>query len=534
MRSLAGAAFLVLAAAAGVVQAQPTGGWEITVGGTGRIDLSNGAVRLSSSCPSVIFPPSTLRVSLCSAGWNSSAAAPIPGRDERYGNYTETMVTYQSQDHSSNSAIQLSLRSFSGRRVLHARLLIKAGLTTNFLSPLDGAAWSLKAGIGDRILNVPFDNNIQSGYASVTVGPLAYGSSAFVTALYNEKSRHGLVVGFLEHDMWKTGVEYRGDKISAVAGLNGHLVTRDLEPHGMVVSATASPLLSIAAHDDWRTGLEEYAGMMADNGGVPAPLPAGVDASPISGWNSWGMTVSSQAEVTVKGIDAASTLLAELRDGPAKLGTQQYLDRDAIYGGLNDTSTIEWGRFVKSNGQGPGTYMAPFVYYGTVDPKNPNSYNVTCESDQKAACDASLGAAGTPPCWHMHDVLLKDSKGQYINDVARKLEGGQQFLKDPTHPWTKCNIQLAHDHALDSVAAGGLGYTLVKEDFLSLASTEGDHWDKTIAPTGMAAYNYALKLLSDAAAGRAVLDYGISLPLPIGVAGHTRHHGCEQMFGGVA
>jgi len=34
-------------------------------------------------------------------------------------------------------------------------------------------------------------------------------------------------------------------------------------------------------------------------------------------------------------------------------------------------------------------------------------------------------------------------------------------------------------------------------------------------------------------AGRAVIDYGISLPLPVGPAGHARHIGCEQMFGGV-
>jgi hypothetical protein len=370
-----------------VAHAQPPAGishgWAITVADDGRLDLAafgegeGKAAKLSGGCPSAVFPPSSDRVSLCSAGWSASAAGPSPGHSERYGNYTETIVAYIppatfriGSSGAPAPTIRLSLRSFRGAlsRVLHAQLLIDAGgLTTNFLSPLADAAWSLGTGAGGgRIMNVPFDNNIESAYASVTAGPLAYGSSSFVTALYDEGSRHGLVVGFLEHETWKTGVEYRGEalphrlnKITAVAGLNGKLVTRDLSPHGMVQGTRTSPLLSISAHRDWRTGMEEYAGMMADNGGTPAPLPAGVDSSPLAGWNSWGMTVSGQGEVTVAGIEAASTLLAELRDGPAKLGSQAYLDRDAIYGGLNDTSTVEWGKFVKSKGQGSGTSASP-------------------------------------------------------------------------------------------------------------------------------------------------------------------------------
>lgn len=49
----------------------------------------------------------------------------------------------------------------------------------------------------------------------------------------------------------------------------------------------------------------------------------------------------------------------------------------------------------------------------------------------------------------------------------------------------------------------------------------------------MAAYSYLLQMIATAVNGRALIDYGISLPLPVGPAGHARHHGCEQMYGGV-
>eukprot|EP00966_Prymnesium_polylepis_P173515 4014228-Prymnesium_polylepis.1 len=44
-------------------------------------------------------------------------------------------------------------------------------------------------------------------------------------------SRHGRVLGFLEHDVWKTGIEYGVTKLSAVKGVNGVLLTRWMWRH---------------------------------------------------------------------------------------------------------------------------------------------------------------------------------------------------------------------------------------------------------------------------------------------------------------
>ena len=124
-----------------------------------------------------------------------------------------------------------------------------AGLTTNWVSPLAQAAWSIgttgAARLKSRVLNIPLDSDIQSMYASL---PVISGTSLFATAIYDEASRKGLVLGFLDHGLFKTGIQYGVEHITAVAGVNGKLLTRDVAPHGMVPNlgvASAVPTLAI-------------------------------------------------------------------------------------------------------------------------------------------------------------------------------------------------------------------------------------------------------------------------------------------------
>ena len=42
------------------------------------------------------------------------------------------------------------------------------------------------------------------------------------------------MVGFLEHDLFKSGVAYDAHTLSAIAGLNGLLITRDKQRHGSI------------------------------------------------------------------------------------------------------------------------------------------------------------------------------------------------------------------------------------------------------------------------------------------------------------
>jgi hypothetical protein len=90
------------------------------------------------------------------------------------------------------------------------------------------------------------------------------GTSSFVTALYNDSKTkpRGMVLGFLNHTHWKSGIEYSESTLSAVAGINGELLTRDKEPHGMVSTDIGPcPVLMIGVYDDWRDGMEEVSSL---------------------------------------------------------------------------------------------------------------------------------------------------------------------------------------------------------------------------------------------------------------------------------
>ena len=76
---------------------------------------------------------------------------------------------------------------------------------------VDSISGFLQAG-DNRALFVPFDNDKWIRYQS---HPLGFDTlvSYEVTAIFNNESRNGLVVGSVEHDNWKTGISIgKGDR----------------------------------------------------------------------------------------------------------------------------------------------------------------------------------------------------------------------------------------------------------------------------------------------------------------------------------
>ena len=69
---------------------------------------------------------------------------------------------------------------------------------------VDSISGFLQAG-DNRALFVPFDNDKWIRYQS---HPLGFDTlvSYEVTAIFNNESRNGLVIGSVEHDNWKTGI----------------------------------------------------------------------------------------------------------------------------------------------------------------------------------------------------------------------------------------------------------------------------------------------------------------------------------------
>ena len=118
-------------------------------------------------------------------------------------------------------------------------------LSSNFLAPLicdsvrtPDAGVHLDAGDKPRTCSCP----------STTICLWRYNSdfattSHEVTAIYDNVSRHGFVLGSLSHDVWKTGIEM-GDHgpqkvglVRVIGGMTGYW-THDSQPHGAVSGTT--------------------------------------------------------------------------------------------------------------------------------------------------------------------------------------------------------------------------------------------------------------------------------------------------------
>jgi len=201
-----------------VVITDATSLWKISMASSGKFDLKfNGKEVLHEACPS--FRPtndSKGAVSFCAGSlfhkrlYDATLNDATHGIDPRFGKFTLESITYTPRSSSApSSKAALNIKIFdSPSRVVHLQLQFSDPLTTNWVSPLASAKWHLGGGIFEeepRVMNVPMDNDVQSMYASL---PVVHGTSMFVTAVYEEKKKTGLVLGFLDHDLFKTGIEY--------------------------------------------------------------------------------------------------------------------------------------------------------------------------------------------------------------------------------------------------------------------------------------------------------------------------------------
>lgn len=78
-------------------------------------------------------------------------------------------------------------------------------LSSNYMSPVNSTTpSSFLPGTNNRTLAVPFDNDKWVRYNSLNFGVPS--TSYEVGVVYNTATRQGLVVGSVEHTLWKTGI----------------------------------------------------------------------------------------------------------------------------------------------------------------------------------------------------------------------------------------------------------------------------------------------------------------------------------------
>ena len=372
-----------------------------------------------------------------------------------------------------------------------------ANAASNYLSPLYNAHVMLNRNGDNRALFVPFDNDMWVRYNAAVLDS-AHFTSSEATAVYNSESNNGIVIGSLEHEVWKSGVSINATSsnllnLTVFAGFSDTTITHDKLPHGFVIdkdSVSASPKFMIGYFDDWRKGMEMY----GKNNRLTEPSVIFNWSSPTPvGWNSWGVLQDKLTLTKAKGV---IDFFADSCKGFRTSDHTLFIDLDAFWDSMNhggiDGNTDSLKAFVaycNAHGFKPGIYWTPFADWGKSDRKVEGSgYNY-------------------PDCWTR------------INGQPIDIDGGRAM--DPTHPATQKRI----DHYIDAFKR--LGFKMIKVDFLGHGTLEADNYYDKNVHTGMQAFAEGMEYL-DKAIGNSMLVYAaISPNMATARYVHARRIACD-------
>ena len=361
---------------------------------------------------------------------------------------------------------------------------------TNYMAPIktDTPVSFLPSDDENKSLYVPFDNDKWIRYRTNNFG--APTTSFEVGAVFNASSYQGLIVGSIEHILWKTGVKTTTsatntlNTIEVFGGITAKHETSDNLPHGIIEGKSIkSPKIFIGLFDDWRTGLETY----ADVNAIFAPkLPW--DAGKPFLWNSWGVI---QTNINyAKSRQVSDWIANNLQNNNFNNDNTVYIDLDSYWDRLSYDQRGYFVPYCESNNQKAGIYWSPFVDWG-----NNGERNVE-------------GADG----YKYKDIYLyADGEMQLIAGAA---------AVDPTHPATKMRIDYYLNQFKDQ------GYEFIKLDFMTHGSLEADsHYDPDVY-TGIQAYNQGLQYILDVLDNSMFINLSISPLFPANYA-HSRRIACD-------
>lgn len=355
------------------------------------------------------------------------------------------------------AAVQIFLHDESGRT------------ETRYLAPFitpypDGEGKELFLSLDQKMLIVPYDNDMWSRYESAV--PACGRQSCDVTAIYDECSMEGLVIGAVNFDVWKNAICWAAHDARSLIAYCGaaDAGTHDSCPHGIVSGEwVASAPFVFFWSPDIRDGMEQYGDMCAaqiparpwKNGGVPF------------GWNSYsalalGLTLLHWRE-------AGDFMRGELPDYCGEDGVT-YVNLDGAFG-LDQEEIRRTIERLHGRGQKAGWYASPCNWF-EAGRDMPIGYFASADEALSEEMNTKIG-----------ELFLRDERGS----VMPAADGTVPL--DVTHPmWEKMARAMIR-------RLTGLGIDYLKLDFLSHGSVEGAHYRKGY--TGRMALNLAYRILSE-------------------------------------
>lgn len=371
-------------------------------------------------------------------------------------------------------------------------------VATNYISPLTTDQFQPAAKGDSRALVVPFDNDMWVRYEAQPLQTAHYTSSE-VTAIYNNEDRAGLIIGSVEHEVWKSGIKVQKGTgnaytLAVYGGLSDSNITHDHIPHGKVTTneaLCASPKILIGSFSDWRTGMEQYA--EANKLAEPPAITIWKQATPM-GWNSWGAIQTKLNLGKAKAvIDYFADTCKEFRNSDGTL----FIDLDSFWdnlvkGGISgDVSALtEFVQYCHSKKLKPGIYWAPFADWGKYERKIEGS------------------AAG-------------NYAAAWIRQHGKPVEVDGAIAMDPTYPGTKERIALYLNRFKE------IGFEMIKIDFLGHGALESDHFYDPKVTTGMQAYRQGMEYVDSVLAGKMLVYAAISPSMATARYVHMRRIGCD-------
>jgi len=389
---------------------------------------------------------------------------------------------------------------YEGKPYFFVEAVVESGaaVSTNWLAPImvdTPGGVDIGSHTDPRVLFVPWDNDYWVRYRADPID--GTGTSYEATAIYDNSNRHGLVLGSVTHDTWKTGIDHEGSpdglqSLEVYGGASSEF-TRDILPHGQVSGTRiVSPRIFVGYYDDWRKGMEDFG---AANRVISPPLPWNGEM-PI-GWNSWasyGCNINPRIMEKVSGF---------IKNNLQDKGFNNHGAVYVVWDSACPNTPLGYGeeyaavaRQIKANGQHPGIYFSTHgTWRWTRDPHTP------------------VPGANGKYTWN--DLYLRDDQHNII------VIHGWRAL-DPTHPGTKAYIE----YVLNNFKRWG--YEYVKMDFLTHLAVEGRHYIEDM--TAMQAYNYGMKYIRDTIGGSMFVSLSIAPLFPGAEYGHARRISCD-VFG---